>query len=637
MLMTGTTMRLLSALILATAATPGPAAAQDTPAATIVLDGSGSMAGWLDGAKASKIDMARAALSPLLAKVPAPGRVGLVSFGHRRKGNCGDVEALVAPEADALAKTVAALPNINPTGKGPLVQALRQAAEGLASGTPRSIILLHDDADNCAQDACAAASDIAKSHPGLAIHVVTLGAKPQTKAAMACVAATTGGKQYEVGDEATLATALTEVMTLAALDTVPAPKPAVRPEGVGEKLAQPGLALSASLTDGGDALAEKIRWRIAREDGATPPEPVDIVSPEFVQALPPASYAVEAELGLARARQSIAVADGKAVEQRLNLNAGRLIVPAGAGQTEGTLMSLTRLEPKREPVLVGRTPAAPLVLPAGTYELRFDDGLLQQASQISVVAGQDVKVEHASPTGRLSLQAVSVENGPALDTVIYTIERDDPDAPHGRREVARSAAPLPDFTLPAGTYYVTARANRVEARQQLALSAGAAVKQTLVLALSRLSLAAKSNASLSPQGKALNFRVVSLAGGEREVARSSATEPVLTLPAGRYRLEAKLGSENAKGVEEVEILAGKDMQVTLDIAAAQVRLDRGGTDGDGIIEVADERGHVVWHAGSGDTATALLAPGRYKYRTPSGAEKSFEVKNGVRQTLRLVE
>lgn len=637
--MIGTRALVLAGLSLAIAAASGPASAQDGPAAAIVLDGSGSMAGWLDGAKASKIDMARAGLTPLLAKVPPTARVGLVAFGHRRKGNCADVENLVAPDADGLAKTVAALPNINPTGKGPLVQALRQAAEGLGTAGSRSIILIHDDADNCSQDACAAASDIAKAQPGLAIHVITIGSKPQTKAAMACVAATTGGKAFEAGDEAALGEALGEAMRLAALDAVPAPKPATRPDdGVDAKLTEPGVVLSASLQASGDALSDKVRWRMAREDGATPPEPLDLKSPEIVQALPPGRYTVKAEMGLAQAEQVVEVVADKPVTARLNLEAGRMVLAADAGQASSGLMTLTRLEPKREPIFVGRVPTAPLVVPAGPYELRLDDGLLSHMSQITVVAGQDVNVGRPTPTGTLLLEAVSAENGPGIESVIYSIEKDDPDAPQGRREVARSAAPRPDFTLPAGTYYVTARANQVESRQRLAISAGAAVKQTLILAMSRLTLGAKTTASLSPQGKALNYRVVSLENGEREVARSAEHQPVVTLPAGRYRVEARLGSENARAVSNIEVHAGKDMNVTLDIAAGQVRLDRAGAGAaDGIVEVADESGSVVWHAGAGDTATALLAPGRYKYRTAQGVDKSFEVRGGERLTLRLGE
>jgi Ca-activated chloride channel family protein len=618
-------------------ATAHPALAQQ-PAATIVLDGSGSMAGWLDGAKASKMDMVRAALGPALATAPPNSAVGLVAFGHRRKGNCGDVEAVVAPEPGALEKTIAALPGIATTGKGPLVQALRQAAQGLGTGPNRSIIVLHDDPDNCNQDTCAAAASIAKSNPGLPIHVVTLGAKPQTRTAMACVATATGGRQFEVIDEAGLTAALAEVVKLAGLDAaVPMPKPAVRPDAPPEaKLSESGLVLTASLTPGGDALADPIRWRVTKDGGGTEGA-FDASAAELVQAMPAGRYSVEAQLGLATAKQTIEIAEGKPSVARFDLNAGRLVLAPGNAGLPSTLVTLVRVEAKREPVYVGRLAATPLVVPAGNYELQLDDGPAQESAKVSVAAGADVTAGRPAASGRLELEAVGAENGPAIEAVIFAVEKDDPDAPQGRREIARSAAPRPDFTLPAGTYYVTARSKQVEARQRLAISAGTTVKQTMVLALSRLTLAARSNAALSPQGPVLNFRVVRLDDGEREVARSVAASPVLTLPAGRYRVEAKLGSENARAVMDTELLAGKDGQVTLDIPAGQVRLDRAGGSDALIVEVEDEAGQVVWHAGAGETATALLAPGRYKYRTKDGIQKTFEVRNGERQTLRLSE
>lgn len=622
---------LAAAWVLAACAMP---AFGQQPAATIVIDGSGSMAGWLDRAKSSKMDMVRGALAPALAKFPATSSVGLVAFGHRRKGNCTDVEAIVAPEPGGLEKTLAALPQIATTGKGPLVQALRQAAQGLGTGPARSIILLHDDADNCNQDACAAATEIAKSNPGLPIHVITLGAKPQTQAAMACVAKTTGGKHLEVTDDAQLTAALNEVLTLTPLADVPAPTPAVRPgAGPVATFSGPGLVLSASLTAGGEAVAEPVRWIVTKE-GASEPL-ADVVGPTFVQAVDNGRYAVAVQLGAAQAKQTVDVADDMPLSVKLDLNAGRLAIAKETGGGRTTVVTIHRAGDKRTPVFVGRAPDVPLALPAGNYEVQIDDGATHAAEGVSIAAGDVAKLGRAAASGRLELDAISGDSGPAIEAVTYAVERDDPDAPQGRREVARSAAARPEFTLPAGTYYITARAKQVEARQQIAISAGTTVRQTMVLALARLSLAAKSNASLSPQGPALNFRVVRLDGGEREVARSSAAAPVLTLPAGRYRIEATLGSENARAANEADLQAGKDAHVTLDIPAGQVRLDRSGDGNGAIVEVADQTGLIVWHAGDGETASALLAPGRYTYRAPDGTEKTFDVRNGERQTLRL--
>lgn len=608
------------------------------PAAMIVLDGSGSMAGWLDGAKASKMDLTRTALSDALGKLPPSGAVGLVAFGHRRKGNCSDVEVFTPAEPEALGKSLAALASVAPTGKGPLVQALRLAAKAISPGPHRSILVVHDDPDNCSQDACEAAAAIAKSHPGLAINVVTIGGKAATKAAMNCVVAATGGKLFEANDEEALAAAVGESLKLAGLDpNVPAPRPASRPETAAEGLGGPGLALSATLTPGGDAIASPVHWRVRKEGDATGPALSDTTAPSLVVPAQPGAYVIEAQAGLAKATQRVDVAEGKATIAKVNFDAGIVKLAPDPARQGSELLSVSLINGDGNgttPLFVGRSPGAMLVLPAGRYAIRVEDGLSRQDARLDVKAGSEQTIGSGNAFGRLELDAVSAQDGPAVEAVTYTVEKDDPDAPQGRREVARSAAPRASFTLPAGTYYVTARTRQVEARQRLAVSAGAAVKQTMVLALAKLSLAAKVQASLSPNTQGLKFRVLSLEGEPREVARSAAAEPVLTLPEGRYRIEATLGSENAKAVAETALSAGKDATVNLEIAAGQVTLDRDGAS-DAIIEVSDESGVVVWHAGTGESATAILAPGRYRYRTADAGERTFEVKTGERQTLKV--
>src|SRR5436853_5232996 len=67
--------------------------AADPASMVIVLDGSGSMWGTLEGVRVSKFAMARDAIRRGLAAVSPQTRVGLASFGHRR-GDCGDVEVI---------------------------------------------------------------------------------------------------------------------------------------------------------------------------------------------------------------------------------------------------------------------------------------------------------------------------------------------------------------------------------------------------------------------------------------------------------------------------------------------------------------------------------------------------------------
>ena len=114
------------------------------------------MAGNIEGVRGSKVVLAREACAGRSQGWAANAR-GLVSFGHRR-GDCGDVELLRALEPLDVQRISDSLEKMNPRGRGPLTTALLEAAKPLASVSGRrSVVLIHDDADNCQQNVCAAA------------------------------------------------------------------------------------------------------------------------------------------------------------------------------------------------------------------------------------------------------------------------------------------------------------------------------------------------------------------------------------------------------------------------------------------------------------------------------------------------
>lgn len=83
---------LLPALLLAAfAATPARAQA---PAETIViLDMSGSM--WGRIGEETKLEIARTAVRGMFSRFPQGSRVGLMAYGHRRAGDCRDIQLLL--------------------------------------------------------------------------------------------------------------------------------------------------------------------------------------------------------------------------------------------------------------------------------------------------------------------------------------------------------------------------------------------------------------------------------------------------------------------------------------------------------------------------------------------------------------
>ena len=145
------------------------AQAQQPASVIVVFDGSGSMWGPIEGTKAHKVVLARDAVRRALARIGPQTRVGLVAFGHRR-GDCGDVELLRPLEPLDVPRFTDTLGEDNPRGRGPLTTALREAAKSMPPGPGRrSLVLIHDDADNCQQNVCAAAEELRRA--GIVAHV----------------------------------------------------------------------------------------------------------------------------------------------------------------------------------------------------------------------------------------------------------------------------------------------------------------------------------------------------------------------------------------------------------------------------------------------------------------------------------
>ena len=106
--------RLLSVLAALLFALPAMAAGKTI----IVLDGSGSMWGQIDGT--TKIEIARDTLRKVMGTLPQDTELGLVAYGHREKGSCSDIEIAISPATGTAGAVADFADNLNPKGKTPL-------------------------------------------------------------------------------------------------------------------------------------------------------------------------------------------------------------------------------------------------------------------------------------------------------------------------------------------------------------------------------------------------------------------------------------------------------------------------------------------------------------------------------------
>lgn len=631
---------LVAAMWAMTLATPVARAAESP--LTVVMDGSGSMWGKIGSERLAKFQLARQGLAEALPKLSPATPLGLVAFGHRRAG-CQDVEVLRAPEAGDTTRVVDLLAEFNPRGRGPITAGLQSALETMPKGGAGTILLIHDDLDNCQQNPCSLLGEIRSQYPRVVVHVVSIGMSPAEAPQMQCLTTATGGQHYLATTGAQVTSAIAEVIDIVSRPVGPvaraetAPRETVTPIG-------PGLHLIASL--GPTVLAPDlpVRWRVERlgaGDAAIQRQQGGAVTVPLV----PGRYAITAELDLLSVRQEIDVADVASMRVQLALAGGTLRLAAIAGRLnkplDGTRFVIrpagtaASADKPVAPVWVARGSRAEIALPEGRYEVVVTHGSTRIAEEAAVVVGERRALDARLAVGELELATLQSENGNKLEQVVYVIQEDDPDAAQGRREVARSAAAQPVFALPAGTYHVIATHGAAEVRDRVAIGAGEVVRRDLVLNSAELSLASGLVARLAADSDEVQWRIVPLERRDAKVVRAYGTAAKVVLGAGRYRVEARFGPLNAQASREIAIAPGAQDTVSLTPAAARVRLRlapvQGEPPGEVFWKVRLASGAIVWSSTESEPL-GLLQQGTYviEAQTRQGRhEQSAEVRAGA--------
>ena len=179
------------------------------PATLFVFDASGSMLGKVEGK--TKDEVARTVLSGVLTSLAPEIRVGLVMFGHRRKGDCTDLE-VVAPVGSDRAELAKTIKGVKPKGETPLAEAVKLAIDEVKGYEGEaSVVVVSDGKDECGGDPCAATREAIPSGVKLRIHVVGFDVTPDEAEQLQCVARAGNGKYFSAKNASQLGRALQEV------------------------------------------------------------------------------------------------------------------------------------------------------------------------------------------------------------------------------------------------------------------------------------------------------------------------------------------------------------------------------------------------------------------------------------------
>ena len=199
----------------------GPAIAAEK--FVLVLDASGSMWGKIDDK--TKVEIARSTVADMLGSWNADNTIGLVAYGHRRKGDCNDIETLIEPGPLDRARFLATVNGLNAKGMTPLSAAVKHAAGILKSTEQKAtVILVSDGEETCKLDPCEVGKELERSGVDFTAHVIGFDVSdPTQQAQLRCLAENTGGRYFNARNADELGTAIDGAVKSS---TEPPPPPA---------------------------------------------------------------------------------------------------------------------------------------------------------------------------------------------------------------------------------------------------------------------------------------------------------------------------------------------------------------------------------------------------------------------------
>lgn len=476
---------LLAALLPLVLLQSAPVQAQGTDA-ILILDASGSMWGQVDGQ--TKITAARRAVDSILSKWKPQDRLGLMAYGHRSKGDCKDIELIVPADGFDATRIKSAVAGLNPKGKTPMADSLREAARVLRSTERKAtVILVSDGIETCSPDPCKVAADLKKSGVGFVAHVIGFDVTdPVAKSQLQCIARETGGVYLDARNASGLEQALGRAVdaTQGASVKTEAP-PAKQAEDPFKGRNFRGIA---RLAEGADPISDtksQVNWSIFKPgvDGKKGSFVNTFYGVPSAGALEPGRYVLEVVFGQVMRQFPLSVETGKPALMDVVLNAA-YVTSEGAVSGGGKADKVTWEVHTKDGRYVGTdyNNLPRFVVGAGDYVMTLSKGASKTKQDFSAAAGDSINVSMALDVGRLLVSGSYSASGPKVEQGI-AVEVHKPAKQDGSRGewIATTYEPLSQFDLPAGDYDVTVLTGAAKQTAKARVASGADTQINVVL------------------------------------------------------------------------------------------------------------------------------------------------------------
>ena len=434
------------------------AEAQDAADADLILilDASNSMWGQIDGV--NKIVIAREAVGGLVDALPDGKNVGLIAYGHRREGDCTDIETL-APIAPVDKQSLKATINgIKPKGKTPITDSIRAAIDLARKRDASSIVLISDGLETCGLDPCAAVRTAKQEGVPFVLHVIGFDVAGEDTSQLECTAQAGGGLYMSADSAPQLSEALESAYDK---PTVPDGRLVVGATAEG-KLQDAGVRVTFAGTGkdvaGGRTYASE----------ATNPRSIPLDDGDY--------HAVVSAIGIKGSPKyefDFAIVDGSQVERSFDFSAGELSVRVTRNGELSDASVAVRRKGERTDTAGGRTYRRAahnpkiLKVAAGTYDVSIKSVEMRSGPEhlfddVVVNGGERTELSHEFVSGVLR---VGTRRGDALvDSVVNIIDANGRNMGGGRTYASPNSNPK-EFVVAPGEYVIRIAEIRGEKRE----------------------------------------------------------------------------------------------------------------------------------------------------------------------------
>lgn len=595
----------------------------------LILDSSGSMWGQVDGV--NKFLIARDVIGTVLKDIGPNVNMGVMAYGHRRKGDCTDIQTLIPVGPVDAAKYMSRIERIKPRGKTPISDSVRRAANALKFTEDKAtIVLVSDGLETCDADPCALASELEELGVNFTVHVVGFDLGNEDTATLSCLAENTGGVFLQASSANELNDAIGQVVeTVQEAQPAPEPEPVVveaQPEPEPEPVAKPTILLPrAYLVKDGERLSDAY-FRVYAPEADANGKRKQITygggKPKF--DVEPGKYYVTAKHGEVIAGAEFTIEEGRLNIIEIVLNAG-LVHPTayladGIDPLDDAYFRVYEPQAdangKRKQVTYGGGKPR-FTVPAGTHHITAKRGDALRGIDVDIVAGEVHKVHIVLNAGIVVPSAYWTEGGEQIEDAYYRVYETAQDA-NGKRKQVTYGGGKPRFTVPAGEYYITAKVGDTLVDSTIAVAPGETTDVALVMGAGVLRPSAVYTEGGDPIADAY-FRVYEPeedANGKRKQVTYGGGKPSFKVPSGTYYVTAKVG-DTLVG-QTVEVKPGEATDVALIMNAGVLIPTAHYAEGDDPVKDAYFRVYEAKQDADGNRKQVTYGGGKPKFKVPAG-------------------